>query len=614
MSDDSSQPSEGRAPDDSTNQAIRLAYLSAMRAGKLNQNISVLNDASLFEPIDEKNLVAHKPQNVRPEVAGYIMIEELPATGQATVYRAKQETTGQLVAIKVIQGGQYANAVHRQRFENEIKSLGAAQHPNIVPIIESGRTYDGSQFFATRFIDGCALDEYCGKLPLDANGFTRLLWLFQKLSTALDDAHRRGIIHRDIKPANIRVTAQGEPFVLDFGLAASVSFDVASQALTQTGAIVGSLPWASPEQLASKRTSAATDVYSLGLLLYEAVSGKYPYRRHPLADLSHDIARHVPPRICRFKISRFQSKNISRVIERAMNKKQELRYQTGGEFAADIDRVIRGVRSNALGAVANQKAHLRTIIALIAMVGMVVAILWFQNRSESPATSVELVAYTNSFGMVFRRIPPARSWMGSDTAEIGRNADEHLHEVVIQKAYQITETEVTWQQYSQVMSIPIPLGTDPRIPVTNVSWFQAKAFCQKLSELDHKRCELPTEAQWEVACRGSASGPFNRPSLDKAAWYEANSENKLHPVGMKEPNAYHLFDFHGNAAEWCADTYSYYETKQSPSELAAAEKSRVVRGGDFSSPPKECRTAFRNQYPAENGYPEIGFRVVITEN
>ncbi len=198
--------------------------------------------------------------------------------------------------------------------------------------------------------------------------------------------------------------------------------------------------------------------------------------------------------------------------------------------------------------------------------------------------------------------------MGSPENEPDRSSDEGpQHRVTVQSFY-IGKYEVTQAQWRAVMgSNPSYLKGD-NLPVENVSWNDAKEFCRKLSQMTGKEYRLPTEAEWEYACRAKTTGAYAG-DLDAMAWYSKNSDPKTHPVGQRQPNAFGIYDMHGNVWEWCSDWYSssYYAECERQGTVTDPQgpstgSYRVSRGGGWYSYAVRCRSAIRN-----NGAP--GYRI-----
>ncbi|MCX5656031.1 MAG: formylglycine-generating enzyme family protein [Planctomycetota bacterium] len=204
-------------------------------------------------------------------------------------------------------------------------------------------------------------------------------------------------------------------------------------------------------------------------------------------------------------------------------------------------------------------------------------------------------------------IPAGKFMMGEE---------KDRHEVTLSKPFYVGVTEVTQAQYQAVM------GTNPSNfkgatnPVETVSWNDATEFCKKLSEKTRQAVRLPTEAEWEYACRAGTATAFSFGDADSAlgdyAWYSANS-GSTHPVGQKKPNAWGLYDMHGNVWEWCADWYADYPKGAATDPQGAASGSqRVLRGGSWGSSADSCRAAGRNGHDPDGRFNRGGFRVVVS--
>jgi formylglycine-generating enzyme required for sulfatase activity len=219
----------------------------------------------------------------------------------------------------------------------------------------------------------------------------------------------------------------------------------------------------------------------------------------------------------------------------------------------------------------------------------------------------------NSPGMSMVWIPAGRFEMGSPPGAPLRQEEETLHEVVLTRPFRISATEVTQEQWTTLM----PFNRSPQEgadrPVTSVSWRDAVEFCRRLSEKEGVSYRLPTEAEWEYACRAGGHDPgLETSARDEIAWYADDSGGTTHPVATKEPNAWGLFDTLGNAAEWTADAYGPYpEADEVRDPTGAADgATKVVRGGAFRSFPPALRCAARTGMSQAYQVPHVGFRVV----
>jgi len=223
--------------------------------------------------------------------------------------------------------------------------------------------------------------------------------------------------------------------------------------------------------------------------------------------------------------------------------------------------------------------------------------------------------------MKFTCIPAGEFMMGLPESEKDRRGDEPQHQVRITKPFWLGMTEVTQGQYQQVMGQNPSHFKDERRPVEEVSWEDAVEFCRKLSKMEGQTYRLPTEAEWEYACRAGTLTRYcfgdDEASLGEYAWYLGKSGGTTHPVGEKTPNAWGLYDMHGNVSEWCQDWYSRDYYKQGPeADPKGPDKGRmrVSRGGHWVSfgGAEDCRSASRSAGEYENGF--TGFRVCLARS
>ena len=295
---------------------------------------------------------------------GYELQREIHRGGQGVVYKAKQLSTGQTVAIKLMHGWSSAGDSARSRFEREVHVLAQLDHPGIVHVLDSGHTPDGGMYYVMDYVGGKPLDviirEWRGRderirtstskstsrtTALGATELRSRLELFAKVCEGVNAAHLKGVIHRDLKPANIRLDARGEPVVVDFGLAKVPGVDdERARAMTTTGQFIGSMPWSSPEQAEGAHGSVDTrsDVYSLGVILYQILTGgRFPYVViGTVREVMHNILHVEPERPSR--IDRGINDEVETIVLKALSKDRERRYQTAGELARDIRRYLAG--------------------------------------------------------------------------------------------------------------------------------------------------------------------------------------------------------------------------------------------------------------------------------
>jgi formylglycine-generating enzyme required for sulfatase activity len=213
-------------------------------------------------------------------------------------------------------------------------------------------------------------------------------------------------------------------------------------------------------------------------------------------------------------------------------------------------------------------------------------------------------------------VPAGRFTMGSADAEDGRSSDERQHQVTLSRPFYAGKYEVTQAQFQKVMaSNPSKYAGDDR-PVERVAWATAKEFCRRLGESTKTAVDLPTEAEWEFACRAGTDMRYyagqTKESLATAGWYTDNSDGTTHPVGRKVGNSFGLYDMIGNVWEWCNDWYGEYprDSVTDPGGPASGSQ-RIIRGGSWWSYSWKCRSAARDDFGVNSLDSTVGFRVVV---
>ncbi|MEX2081189.1 MAG: tetratricopeptide repeat protein, partial [Dehalococcoidia bacterium] len=409
---------------------------------------------------------------LRDLVLGYELEREICRGGQGVVYQGLQSSTGRPVAIKVMKEGPFAGPDDKARFDREVRILGQLNHPSIVTIYDSG-TASGCFYFVMNYIEGLPLDAH---MRAGTRTLEQTLQLFVRICEAVNAAHLRGIIHRDLKPSNILIDPDGAPHILDFGLAkvgeGSATPGAASiPAITLTGHFVGSLPWASPEQATGSAggIDVRSDVYSLGVVLYQVLTGTFPYEvRGNAIDVVHRILHAEPNRPSAmtargagstgpFRLrpphderwvfdeqpggvprERVNSE-VEIIVLKCLSKEPERRYQNAGELARDIRHYLAGnpieARRDSLGYVLRKHVQRHRLqfgfaasLLLVLVVGLVVSVILWQQAAAARNGLEDALGLAEQRERDVRQVVDAQVKMlfGFNRESVGARLREHV--------------------------------------------------------------------------------------------------------------------------------------------------------------------------------------------
>lgn len=527
--------------------------------------------------------------------------------GMAEVYLGTHLTLDRPVAVKVLHGYIEENTDLLMRFQREAKVVAGLRHPNIVQIYDFD-AIDGHPYIVMEYLKGPPLNSYLRSLHsrnerIPPHQVARLL---KALTSALDYAHGQGVIHRDIKPGNILLHGKADEIPLDqplsndvevvltdFGLVRIVN--AASQ--TDSGMVSGTPSYMAPEQARGDKTDHRTDIYSLGIVLYEMLAGRVPFESDSTLSVIYMHINEPPPPIAGIHPA------VQDVIDRALKKNPDDRYQSSRDMAVDFFLAI-GMTAEAetiIGVLPTDKTQNATPVpkpppakktpwigvAIISFICVLVAVIGasrflppiFATASQTPAIGITNSDINTATSEAFA-LPPSDGMVEipADTYEVGTTTpadDFHnaplsmtLDKFWIDK-YQTTNAQ--YQQYlSETSSQPPGVwpGNSMNQPVRGVTWDQATAYCTWA----HKR--LPKEAEWEAAGRGSGPSPQEYPWGNDYSQASNLPVEDTYEVGTEPFNKspFGVFDMVGNVWEWVGNPYSSVQAGF-----------RVLRGGRFGN-------------------------------
>jgi TolB-like protein/Flp pilus assembly protein TadD/predicted Ser/Thr protein kinase len=339
-----------------------------------------------------RSKTATRVTEVLGELGDYELLEEVGRGGQGVVFRARQKSLNRIVALKVIGLGQWATKTHLKRFRLEAEAAARLDHPCIVPIYEVGER-DGQCYFSMKFVEGGQLDEVVKHTPVSIRQAAELV---AKVARTVHYAHEHGILHRDIKPGNILLDAKGEPQLTDFGLARLVEFE---STVTRTLEVLGTPSYMAPEQAAGNNPATAgltkaTDIYGLGAVLYQLLTGHPPLAGGTTYETIKLLLESEPrqPRLWNPKVDR----DLSTICLKCLEKDPQRRYSSALALAEDLERWLRHepIQARRIGLTARTKKWLQrnpTVAAVVALsLALIIAvgvIIWKSELLYRPTTT-----------------------------------------------------------------------------------------------------------------------------------------------------------------------------------------------------------------------------------
>jgi eukaryotic-like serine/threonine-protein kinase len=567
----------------------------------------------------------------------YTILHRLGQGGMGVVYLAEDTRLERKVALKIPFPHLYqTDRVFLDRLYREAR-LAAAFHDSRICSIHDIDSSGGWHYIVMQYVEGKTLGQLLDKGPFDPDD---ALGLIGKVAEALQKAHDRNIIHRDLKPANVMLGPGREPIIMDFGLAKRLTVEVDTHLRSESGKFQGTLSYAPPEQVEGRiaEIGPASDIYALGVILYELLTGRLPFRGsrwevedHILNTIPDPPSTHAPAIPSR----------LDAIVLKALEKRPEDRFASMTMFAAAL--VESRVQATPEPPVHEPKPTLTTDRPATSVIdssaGVSIVELPPRRRSFEKSSGHSTAPRDATAGPKLIVVEPGVFAMG---ATDGKADERPVRKVTLTRPFSLGRFPVTQEEYERVTGRnPSYFRGKPRNPVEQVSWFDAVGYCNELSmgeglrpfyvvhdvgkivrvpDYDGPGYRLPTEAEWEYACRAGRTSRFgcgdDELKLRAHAWFAANAEARTHAVGGKSPNRWGLFDMHGNVAEWCFDWYDplYYKKGDDadPHGPDLARRFRAVRGGNWGDPPTALRASNRFWSEPSIRLRNIGFRVART--
>jgi len=358
-----------------------------------------VSNLRVFSPAYNIPLWCYHIKSMVPQsISHYQILRKLGSGGMGEVYLAEDTNLGRTVAIKLLPGEVASDPVRLRRFVQEAKAASALKHPGVAGIYDLGEA-DGIPFIVMEHVEGETLETRIHGNPIEVR---TILDLAVQIADAMEEAHSKGVIHRDVKPSNIMITHKGQVKILDFGLAKMILPSSSSQSDfsklgtktgTEPGLVLGTVQYMSPEQALGKGVDHRSDLFSLGVVLYQMTTGRLPFAAESTTDTINRIVNSAPDAVARYNYA--CPSELEHIIRKCLEKDPERRYQSAHELFIDLKNLKRDTESGVTQSRVTSSSPGRTwrlpaaILGTLLLIGAISLLLFNQNRSGKEAERSE---------------------------------------------------------------------------------------------------------------------------------------------------------------------------------------------------------------------------------
>lgn len=552
----------------------------------------------------------------------YLLDRLIGSGGFADVWKAKDNTTNSTVALKI-----YTNLDEDgiKDLSEEYVRMKDLNHTNILRA-EHFDTWGNIPYLVMKLCEGGSLNKRVGQMTDE-----EVLHVIKDMAEGLSYLHDNNIIHQDIKPANILVDnkASRVHYVLsDFGISTKTRTKLSRSVNQKNLGTSMTEAYAPPEKFSPKKAERMPDrkgdIFSFGISIYELVTGGLPFDDLATGrQLLHDDDLEID-------FSDIKNEKIRRIVQLCMQKDKDSRPS-----AADLltyissDKIpnnpVRPNNNLKKTVKVKEKSNKTSNYTIIAAVSIIVGVLFYifsgpqttDNKKVSKGYVQEIDTFTiNGTHLEMVKIPGGTFMMGTNDV----NADKYEKPAKKRSvsSFYMSKYEVSQKLWFVIMNNNPSTFINDNYPVNNVSWEDCQLFIQRLNSITGRNFRLPTETEWEYAAKSKIDSNGNilesselyagtSTVPEQYAWYSGNSNNNIHPIGKKKPNAFGLYDMSGNVIEWCQDIFTNYAT----GNVEIDKEQRVIRGGFFGSNLSAIKCTSRGSCKFDDALEPLGFRLCL---